>query len=190
MLDAGYTDAGPDVLDPANYSWGAAADLAGPDPDRVSAALELGNSAGFTDRLDHVFLANGATVVTAEIIGNEWPDGDDVWACDDPSQVSTTEESSAVLAAAGVGEAITGRGLCLPTDHAGLVVSVDVSAGPDGVVSDPAPESNDSFRIGLLGWIGIILGVLALLLVLAIWGLVAVVRRRRRRRAVGSAEAR
>ena len=190
MLGAGYTDAGPDVLDPANYSWGAAADLAGPDPDRVSAALEQGNSAGFTDRLDHVFLANGATAVTAEIIGNEWPDGDDVWACDDPSQVSTTEESSAVLAAAGVGEVITGRGLCLPTDHAGLVVSVDVSAGPDGVVSDPAPEANDSFRIGLLGWIGIILGVLALLLVLAIWGLVAVVRRRRRRRAVGSAEAR
>lgn len=190
MIDAGYTDAGPDVLDPANYTWGSAADLAGPDPTRVTAALEMGNTAGFTDRLDHVFVANGASVETAEIIGNVWPAGDDVWACDDPSQVTTTEESSAVLAAAAVGSAITGQGVCLPTDHAGVVVTVDVAAGPDGVVSDPAPEAHDSFRIGLLGWIGIIVGAVALLLVLLIWGVVAAVRGRRRRRAMHDVEAR
>lgn len=190
MLDAGYTDAGPDVLDPVNYTYGGAADLAGPDPARVTAALEMGNTAGFTDRLDHVFVANGASVETAQVIGNEWPDGEAVWACDDPSQVTTTEESSAALADAGVGSAITGRGVCLPTDHAGLVVSVDVAAGPDGVVTDPAPESHDSFRIGLLGWIGIVAGVLLLVLVLLAWGLVSVVRRRRRRRAMRSAAAR
>jgi hypothetical protein len=182
MLDAGYTDAGPDVLDPVNYTWGSSADLAGPDPARVAPALAMGNSAGFTDRLDHVFVANGASVLEAEIIGNAWPAGDDVWACDDATQVATTEESSAALADAGVGSAIAGRGVCLPTDHAGVVVSVDVAAGPDGIVSDPAPEAHDSFRIGLLGWIGIILGVLALLVVLLIWGVVSLVRRRRRRR--------
>ena len=190
MIDAGYTDAGPDVLDPTNYTWGSAADLAGPDPARVTAALEMGNTAGFTDRLDHVFVANGASVGTAQVIGNEWPDGEDVWACDDPGQVSTTEQSSAALADAGVGSAVTGRGACLPTDHAGLVVTVDVAAGADGVVSDPAPEAHDSFRIGLLGWIGIILGVLVLLLVLLIWGVVSVVRRRRRRRVMSDVQAR
>lgn len=182
MLRAGYTDAGPDVLDPAYYTWGSSGDLAGPDPDRLPVAIEAGNTSGFTERLDHVFLKNGAAVVDAQIIGNEWPGGDDLWECDDPEQIATTEESSAILAEAGLGEPITGRGVCLPTDHAGVVAVVDVSAGPDGVVSDPAPPAHDSFRIGLLGWLGLILGVLLLVVVLIIWAIVHSVRKRRRRK--------
>lgn len=181
MLDAGYENASPDPLDPANYTWGTAADLAGPELERLEVALEDGNTAGFTERLDYVFVANGATPVSAEIFGNEWPEGDDVWECSSPEQVATTQEASAALAEAGLGEPITGTGLCLPTDHAGTVAVVDVSAGPSGVVEDPAPPDHDSFRIGLLGWIGIILGVMVLLLVLLIWGVVAVIRRARRR---------
>lgn len=182
MVEAGYTDAGPDVLDPANYTWGSEADLAGPNAERLQVALELGNPSGFTDRLDHVFLTNGAEVVDATVIGNEWPNGDDVWECNDQTQIATTEEASAIQAEAGVGEAITGRGICLPTDHAGIVAVVDVSAGPDGVVAQPVPPDHESFRLGLLGWIGVIVGVLLLLLVLVVVGIVMLVRRSRRRR--------
>jgi hypothetical protein len=182
MLDAGYEQAGPDPFDRANDTWGSASNLAGPDPERVSAALAAGNTAGFTDRLDHIFLANGAAAVESEIIGNEWPDGDDVWECKAPDQVATTEESSAILAEAGLGEPITGRGVCLPTDHAGVVAVVDVSAGPDGVISDPAPPAHDSFRIGLLGWLGILLGTVLVVVLLVVGGVVRVVRRRRRAR--------
>jgi hypothetical protein len=182
MISEGYEDAGPDPLDPEFYTWGSSADLAGPDADRLRAALELGNSSGFTERLDHVFLANGAEVVESVVIGNVWPAGDDVWECTDDSQVATTEEASAIQSEAGVGDVITGRGVCLPTDHAGLVTTVDVSAGPDGVVAQPAPDSHESFRLGLLGWIGVILGVLLLVVVLLVVGIVALVRRGRRRR--------
>jgi hypothetical protein len=182
MLDAGYTLAGPDPFDRSNDTWGAAANLAGPDPERLTVAVERGNDAGFTDRLDYIFLANGATAASGEVFGNEWPDGTDLWECTAPEQVATTEESSQILADAGLAEPIAGTGLCLPTDHAGIVAVVDVSAGPPGVVADPAPPAHDSFRIGLLGWLGIILGVLVVLAVALVWGGVALVRRRRRRR--------
>jgi hypothetical protein len=165
-----------------------AGNLAGPDPDRLVVALEEGNQAGFTDNLDHVFLANGATVVDSRRIGHEWPDGEDVWECSSPDQVETTETASSLQAEAGVGEPIAGRGVCLPTDHAGAVAVVDVSAGPAGVVTEAAPPDHDSFRIGLLGWIVIILVVLVLLLVLLIWGVVALIRRYRRVRTSSQAQ--
>jgi Endonuclease/Exonuclease/phosphatase family len=189
MLDAGFTDAGPDPLDPANNTWGASGDLAGPDPERLPDALGQGNDYGFTDRLDHIFLRNGATPVNAEIIGNVWPDGD-TWQCDDPTQVRTTEESSAILVEAGVLDtAITGRGVCLPTDHAGVVATVDVSAGPAGVVAQAAPPSHSSFRLNLLQWLMIIVGVLLLILVLLIWAIYRLATRGRRRRRREAAEA-
>jgi endonuclease/exonuclease/phosphatase family metal-dependent hydrolase len=188
MRGAGYEDVGPDPLDPTHYTWGAAANLAGPDPDRLTIAVERGNNAGFTDRLDYIFLANGAEVVSSEVIGHEWPEGDDLWECTARDQVATTEESSAILADAGVADAITGEGVCLPTDHAGIVAVVDVSAGPSGVVEDPAPPAHDSFTISLLGWLAIIVGVLLLLVVLLVVGIVVLVRRSRRRRRDRQAE--
>jgi hypothetical protein len=182
MRGSGYDDAGPDPFDRANDTWGAAANLAGPSPDRLPDALANGNDAGFTDRLDYVFVANGARTVSSQVIGNEWPDGDDLWQCTADDQVVTTEESSAILAEAGLAQAVTGAGICLPTDHAGIVAVVDVSAGPSGVVNDPPPPDHDSFTISLLGWLAIILGVLVLLIVLVIVGVVLLVRRGRRRR--------
>ncbi len=182
MRDAGYENAGPDPFDRANDTWGAAANLAGPDPDRLPVAVERGNDAGFTDRLDYIFLGNGAQAVSSEIVGNQWPEGDDLWECTADDQVATTEESSAILAEEGVGDPITGQGVCLPTDHAGIVAVVDVSAGPSGVVEDPAPPSHESFTISLLGWLAIIVGVLLLLVVLLVVGIVALIRRGRRRR--------
>lgn len=157
MRAAGYADAGPDALDPANYTWGAAADLSGPDPDRLPFAQQMGNPAGFTDRLDYVFVGNGATATNALLVGHEWPDGPDLWPCE--------------------------SGSCLPSDHAGIVATIDISAGPSGAVEDSAPEEHDSFRIGLLGWLGIILGALAVLAVALIVAVVALVRRGLRGRA-------
>jgi endonuclease/exonuclease/phosphatase family metal-dependent hydrolase len=81
MRHAGFIDAGPDALNPVNYSWGMNALLTGPDPIRKKAALEMGNKYGFTDRLDYIFLKNGAAVVKAEIIGNTGAQGD-IWATD------------------------------------------------------------------------------------------------------------
>ena len=183
MIDAGFIDAGPDSLDPVNRTWGSDGDLAGPDPERLTVSLEQGNDAGFTDRLDYVFVGNGATATSAEVFGNRWPDADLVWACDDPSQVATTQESSKILADQGLAEPITGRGVCLPTDHAGLLAKVDVSAGPAGAVQQAAPADHSSFRIGLLGWLLIILGGLLVILVLIIWGIYRLATRGRRRRA-------
>ena len=183
MVDAGYTDSGPDAQLAVNRTWGAEGDLAGPNPERLEVSLAQGNDAGFTDRLDYVFARNGATPVSARIIGNQWPDSPDTWQCDDPSQIETTQESSVILAEHGIADPISGRGVCLPTDHAGVVAVVDVSAGPAGAVTDqPTPDDHGSLRIDLLGWLLIILGVLALGLLLIVWGIYRLATRGRRRR--------
>ena len=182
MRAAGFTDAGPDAQDPANFTWGTAGDLAGPEPTRLPDALAMGNDAGFTDRVDYLFLRNGVRAVDARIIGNPWPTSPQVWACSSPDQVRTTEESSAILAEAGLAEPITGRGVCLPTDHAGLVATVDVSSAASATGAQPLPPDHSSLRIGLLGWLLIILAVLVVLLVLLVWGIVRLATRGRRRR--------
>lgn len=189
MIDAGFTDAGPDPMDPANRTWGADGNLAGPNPERLEVALAQGNDAGFTDRLDYVFVRGGATPTGAAVFGNRWPDADLVWACNDPSQVATTQESSVILAERGLVEPITGRGVCLPTDHAGLLAAIDVSAGPPGAVSQPAPEDHSSLRIGLLGWLLIVLGGLLLVALLVVWGIYRLATRGRRRRRREQAQA-
>ena len=81
MRHAGFSDSGPDALDPHNYSWGTNALLTGPDPIRKKAALVMGNEHGFTDRLDYVFLKNGTTSIAASIIGNTALQGK-TWATD------------------------------------------------------------------------------------------------------------
>ena len=182
MIDAGFTDAGPDAMDAKYRTWGAEGDLAGPNPERLEVSLEQGNDAGFTDRLDYVFTSNGAKPVRAEVFGNQWPDTDQVWECNDPTQIATTEASSAILAEEGLAEAITGKGVCLPTDHAGILAVVDVSAGPQGAVAQAATPEHSSFRIDLLGWLMIIVGVLLLVLILIIWGIYRLATRGRRKR--------
>lgn len=124
MRAAGFADAGPDALAAENRTWGASALLAGPDPARLAAAGA--NRAGFTDRLDYVFTRNGASVVSAGLVGAEWPGGQDLWDCRDPRQLANAQEVARALGATIDGPA------CLPTDHAGLVVTVAVAPGDAG----------------------------------------------------------
>jgi hypothetical protein len=172
LRQTGFDDAGPDAFDGGNLTWGSNALLAGPDPARVEDALRSGNPGGFTDRLDYVLLRNGAEAVDAEVVGDEWPDGPDLWDCDHPEQVALTEEVSRVLAAADLAEPIEGRGVCLPTDHAGVVAQLRVPTNAADA-SSPAPPEHARFPIGFWGWVGL------LLLALIVW---RVVRRWRRRR--------
>ncbi len=69
MFEAGFKDVGPDSLDPRNNTWGMNALLTGPDPDRLKYSQQLGNFAGYSDRLDYVFVKNGAVPLVSRIIG-------------------------------------------------------------------------------------------------------------------------
>ena len=73
MTEAGFTDSGPDPLLPENYTWGMNALLTGPDPVRLKVAKQLGNYAGYTDRLDYVFVKNSIKVSAAGIVGSIAP---------------------------------------------------------------------------------------------------------------------
>jgi len=77
MSQAGYKDAGPDSLDPKNYTWGMNALLTGADTKRLVAAKSMGNEYGFTDRLDYIFSKNGTESVASEIIGAQGEYGSD-----------------------------------------------------------------------------------------------------------------
>jgi endonuclease/exonuclease/phosphatase family metal-dependent hydrolase len=77
MLNANFTNASPDATDPNNFSWGMNAHLTGPDPLRAAAAKQMGNSNGFTDRLDYIFIKNGLHSKTSKIIGTKAPYGSD-----------------------------------------------------------------------------------------------------------------
>lgn len=69
MIDSGFVDAGPNSLDPNNFTWGMNAQLTGPDLERKSAAQKLGNQFGFTDRLDYIFVKNNLEINSTKIIG-------------------------------------------------------------------------------------------------------------------------
>ncbi len=69
MSEAGFVDAGPDPMLPENYTWGMNALLTGPDPVRLKVAKQLGNNAGYTDRLDYVFMKNGVKALSVALIG-------------------------------------------------------------------------------------------------------------------------
>ena len=77
MVEAGFIDAGPDSLDPKNYTWGMNALLSGADPKRLAAAKLMGNQAGFTDRLDYIFTKNGLKTLDAQVIGTKPKFGSD-----------------------------------------------------------------------------------------------------------------
>ena len=77
MRQAGYKDAGPDSLDPKNYTWGMNALLTGADSKRLVAAKSMGNDYGFTDRLDYIFSKNGTESVASKIIGTQGEYGSD-----------------------------------------------------------------------------------------------------------------
>lgn len=81
MREAGFQEAGPNTFDPKNFTWGMNALLTGPDKVRLNAAKKMGNQYGFTDRLDYVFLKNGAKAISSSLIGNT-PTTNGLWASD------------------------------------------------------------------------------------------------------------
>ena len=171
LRQGGFEDAGPDPLDGANLTWGTSAELAGPDLARLDAALEMGNPAGFTDRLDYVLYRGGIDVVDARIIGNRWPDSDQLWPCDAPTQVADGRAAAELLVAAGVLDGVPQELGCLPTDHAGVVAELAIA--PTGLDAAAPPPTRWRSPIGLWGGVGL------LLLAVLVWRLWRAVRPRR-----------
>jgi hypothetical protein len=48
--------------------------LTGPDPDRLKYSQQMGNFAGYSDRLDYIFVRNGAIPIASQLIGALPPD--------------------------------------------------------------------------------------------------------------------
>lgn len=150
MVQAGFEDAGPDAMDPANATWGASALLAGPDPERL--ASDTSNDFGFTDRLDYIFVKNGVSVERTALVGEVWPNGDDMWTCDAAEQTRNAQ-NVATLMGASLGEAF-----CLPTDHVGLLAVLEI---PPTTVP-PAPD-----RTGTI--VGVVVAILVVTALVSIW---------------------
>ena len=154
MIQAGYSDSGPDSQDPRNSTWGANALLAGPDPKRQDSALQMGNQYGFTDRLDYVFLSSELSATESRIVGNTWPIGEQLWNCN-----STEQKDLSRLAISKMNTSVTLGALeqtkCLPSDHAGLVVEVSFVASD--ISSRTYPASHTPFPIGFWKGSGIAL---------------------------------
>jgi hypothetical protein len=150
MRDGGFTEADPDPQLPENYSWGMSALLAGPDGMRFEAAKKMGNDYGFSDRLDYVFIKNGISPVTSKIIGNTWPVNENSWQCSNEEQISNTQEIAQRM-----GITAPDSGICLATDHAG-VLSTLVLDGFNSARSADLPE-HKPFPISFWQWVGLAL---------------------------------
>jgi endonuclease/exonuclease/phosphatase family metal-dependent hydrolase len=110
MIEAGFENASPDAKNPRYFTWGATALLNGPDKKRLPFAKKFGNQYGFTDRLDYIFTKNTYATVSSKIIGNVWPDGTGVWDC--------------------------GKEKCFPTDHAGVVATIELPRSAGAIDAD------------------------------------------------------
>ncbi len=162
MRKAGFTDSGPDAMDPKNYTWGISALLAGPDLKRLKAAREMGNSYGFTDRLDYIFIKNGAEVKSSKIVGNTWPKGS-TWNCSNEEQIS-----NAALISEEMGIELPDANLCNDTDHASVVAKISLASNSS---LSPALDAHTPFPISFWNWVGIFIVVLV--------GTLAYIRKRR-----------
>ena len=158
MRDAGYKHADPNPLLPENYTWGMGALLAGPDGTRFDEAKKMGNEYGFSDRLDYVFIKNGIKELSSTIIGNTWPENENTWQCSNEEQIGNTQEIAQRM-----GVAAPDSGMCLATDHAG-VVSTLVLDGSRSARSDDLPE-HKPFPISFWQWVGLALLTLLALLI-------------------------
>lgn len=140
MIDGGFTDAGPDATDPANNTFGTGDLLAGVSDQRAAAGIAAGNPVGFTSRLDYVLVAGDVAVDGARVVGNQWPQGVGVWACDDPAQLATNEAYAAVL-----GVDAPAGGACFASDHAAVAATLTVAGGSaePGVATGSAGVADD-----------------------------------------------
>ena len=170
MVKSGFSDVGPNAQDPAHYTWGMSALLAGPDLTRLPAALAMRNMYGFTDRLDYIFTKNGIQTLSSKIVGNTWPQGS-TWPCLNEEQINNTHRASRAL---NIPEPTSG--LCTDTDHASVVSNLLIPANVDFGSYPPLP-AHRPFPISFWNWIGI-----------ALIGVVAALVYRRLRRASGRTE--
>ena len=120
MIEAGFENASPDAKNPRYFTWGASALLNGPDKKRALDAKKFGNQYGFTDRLDYIFTKNVYATVSSKIIGNVWPDGSGVWDC--------------------------GKDKCFPSDHAGVVATIELPRSAGAI--DPDLPEHTRFPLG------------------------------------------
>lgn len=177
FIRAGFVELSPEASDSMNFTWGANALLAGPDPDRVSASLAMGGNGTFTDRLDYIVIKNGASGVDGAIFGNQWPEGLDTWRCNAPEQIARTEDGIHALGKrtlaqqAQQAQQVQKEGRCLPSDHAGIAGAATL---PVSDLRDPSlPErARSPFTFWRLVGAALLSGVAGLL-----WA-----RQRRRRR--------
>jgi hypothetical protein len=132
MVDGGFTDAGPDTADPKNFTWGADPTLAGPDLSRVPAAIASGNSVGYTERLDYVFVRGEVTIVSSNVVGNSWPTGISTWSCGADAQVSNSAKAAVALGVSAPDQAV-----CFGSDHAAVVVVAQLGALASGSSNSP-----------------------------------------------------
>ena len=169
MIDGGFTDAGPDATDPANSTFGAGNLLVGVYDQQAAAGIAAGNPVGFTSRLDYVLVAGDVAVDGARVVGNQWPDGLGVWACDDPAQLATSEAYAAVL-----GVDAPAGGACFASDHAAVAADLTVAGGPTepdaatgGDVDADAAGATDGG--GSLWWLAAVAAVVAVAGGGAVW---------------------
>ena len=120
MIEAGFENASPDAKNPRYFTWGASALLNGPDKKRALDAKKFGNQYGFTDRLEYIFTKNVYATVSSKIIGNVWPDGSGVWDC--------------------------GKDKCFPSDHAGVVATIELPRSAGAI--DPDLPEHTRFPLG------------------------------------------
>lgn len=157
MRQAGFVDVGPDARDPKNYTWGMSALLAGPDLERYKAGKIVGNDYGFTDRLDYIFVKNGAEAINAGIIGNAWPKGS-TWECSNEAQL----ENARVIAEE-MKMAMPSGKVCNSSDHAGIVAQINLPT--NNQLSEPLPD-HAPFPISFWNWVGIaIIGIPAAIVI-------------------------
>lgn len=139
--------------------------LAGPDLDRLALAGQ--NPFGYTDRLDYLFVRNGVQVLDTELIGQRWPLGDHLWACDDPEQLTNAQAAAAVLGVP------LGAAVCLPSDHVGLFANLQLPAA----TSAEFPGATEVTSIPWL-WVA---GIVALIMI-AVLAVIGALQRSRQRR--------
>ena len=157
MRQAGFVDVGPDARDPKNYTWGMSALLAGPDLERYKAGKIVGNDYGFTDRLDYIFVKNGAEAINARIIGNTWPEGS-MWECSNEAQLENTR-----VVAEEMNMTIPSGKVCNSSDHAGIVAQINLPT--NNQLSEPLPD-HAPFPISFWNWVGIaIIGIPAAIVI-------------------------
>ena len=150
MRHAAYADVGPESMVGTNATWGYSADLAGPAIDRLLESEFHQTALGLTARLDYIFVRNGATVVTADIIGNEWPHHG--WPCTLVSQQQNAKGIAMLM-----GLPYTEAHGCAPSDHAGVVATIRIHDSPAQLTVPPFRVAHIyAYLVGFLGSVGLL----------------------------------